>query len=253
MPDEQQRRAGDMVGKGSSTAELLYGSLSGMAFGLVSPIAGQPFDVVKTKMQADTRFLTASPFSVVKKVVASDGVRGMYRGLLPILASTGVQKTVLFTANAGTRRAVEQSGISLLNEAIPGSGGLKPGVLIGGVASAAARTVVETPFELIKVRLQTGGSGRASIDPGRKSRPIRTVVCRAAACEARLYWLDSCGPAGRPVGLMVACGVAGVSGLWPLLPARRRHGSLGMQPYAYRLQPCVSHQVAALRCSRRRR
>ena len=33
---------------------------------------------------------------------------------------------------------------------------------MGGVVSAAARTVVETPFELMKVRLQTGGSGRAS-------------------------------------------------------------------------------------------
>ena len=49
----------------------------------------------------------------------------------------------------------------MLTEAIPGTGGLKPGILVGGVASAAARTVVETPFELIKVRLQTGGSGRA--------------------------------------------------------------------------------------------
>ena len=156
MPEEEGRRAGDMVGKGTSTMELLYGSLSGMAFGLVSPIAGQPFDIVKTKMQADARFLKSSPFSVVKTVVATEGVRGMYRGMLPILASTGVQKTVLFTANAGdqraltctlqpvtvrtqaasrpyylaypgARRAVEKSGMPLLTEAIPGTGGLKPG------------------------------------------------------------------------------------------------------------------------------
>ena len=152
MPEEEGRRAGDMVGKGTSTMELLYGSLSGMAFGLVSPIAGQPFDIVKTKMQADARFLKSSPFSVVKTVVATEGVRGMYRGMLPILASTGVQKTVLFTANAGdqhphlhlsslhryasrlynhaypgARRAIEKSGIPLLTEAIPGTGGLKPG------------------------------------------------------------------------------------------------------------------------------
>lgn len=104
MPEEEGRRAGDMVGKGTSTMELLYGSLSGMAFGLVSPIAGQPFDIVKTKMQADARFLKSSPFSVVKTVVATEGVRGMYRGMLPILASTGVQKTVLFTANAGDQQ-----------------------------------------------------------------------------------------------------------------------------------------------------
>ena len=78
-------------------------------------------------MQADARFLKSSPFSVVKTVVATEGLRGMYRGMLPILASTGVQKTVLFTANAGARRAVENSGMPMLTEAIPGTGGLKPG------------------------------------------------------------------------------------------------------------------------------
>ena len=41
MPEDDSRRAGDMVGKGTSTAELLYGSLSGFAFGLISPIAGR--------------------------------------------------------------------------------------------------------------------------------------------------------------------------------------------------------------------
>ena len=158
----EERRAGDMVGKGSSTTELLLGSISGMAFGLVSPIAGQPFDVVKTKMQADARFAGQSPMSVVRSIMRTEGLIGMYRGMLPILASTGVQKTVLFTANAGARRSVERSGIPVLVEPIPGTAGLKPSVLIGGVAASAARTVVETPFELMKVRLQTGGTIRTS-------------------------------------------------------------------------------------------
>lgn len=157
-----ERRAGDMIGKGSSTAELLYGSLSGMAFGLVSPIAGQPFDLIKTKMQADVRFSNSGAISVTRDVLRTEGIRGLYRGMLPILASTGVQKTVLFTANAGARRAVERSEIGYLTSPIPYTAGLKPGVIIGGVAAAAARTVVETPFEVMKVRLMTDGAIRAS-------------------------------------------------------------------------------------------
>jgi hypothetical protein len=47
--------SGSTVGKGSTTLELIYGSISGMAFGLVSPLASQPFDTLKTKMQADPR------------------------------------------------------------------------------------------------------------------------------------------------------------------------------------------------------
>lgn len=156
-----ERRAGDMVGKGSSTTELIIGSLSGFAFGLISPIAGQPFDVVKTKMQADSRFLTSGPLTVARQVIQSEGLIGMYRGMLPILASTGVQKTVLFTANAGARRTVESSKIPILTDPIPGTYGLRPSVLIGGVAASAARTVVETPFELMKVRMQTGGQIRS--------------------------------------------------------------------------------------------
>jgi len=114
---------------------LLYGSLSGMAFGLVSPIAGQPFDLVKTKMQADARYANAGAFSVAREVIRTQGLPGMFRGILPILASTGVQKTVLFTANAGTRRAVERSEIEVLTTPIPYTAGLKPGVLIGSVAN----------------------------------------------------------------------------------------------------------------------
>jgi hypothetical protein len=156
MSDEK-RRAGDMVGKGSAWAELFYGSLSGMAFGLISPVAGQPFDVIKTKMQADPKY-QGGALSTARGVISAEGLRGLYRGLSPILASTGVQKTVLFAAYAGSRRVVEESEVDMLVNPIPGSHGLRPSILIGGVMAAAARTVVETPFELAKVRWQTGGS-----------------------------------------------------------------------------------------------
>ena len=46
MPDEQ-RRVGQMVGKGDAMLEFIYGSLGGMAFGLISPLACQPFDTIK--------------------------------------------------------------------------------------------------------------------------------------------------------------------------------------------------------------
>ena len=159
-PPPTARRTGDMVGRGSATLELLYGSLSGMAFGLISPTFAMPFDTIKTKMQAERRFRHKGPLAVGRTVVAELGFPGLYRGMVPILASTGVQKTVLFAANSGARRACENSGVAALSEPIWGTGGLKPAVLVGGVAAAAARTVVETPFELMKVRRQTGGSFR---------------------------------------------------------------------------------------------
>ena len=145
--------SGSTVGKGSTTLELIYGSISGMAFGLVSPIASQPFDTLKTKMQADPRYARGGMGSAVRQLVKSEGALGLYRGILPIVASTGIQKSALFSANAGARRACEQSGIPALTEPIPFTS-LSPSLLVGGVAAGTARTVVETPFELAKVRYQ---------------------------------------------------------------------------------------------------
>jgi solute carrier family 25 carnitine/acylcarnitine transporter 20/29 len=158
---ERPSSAGRMVGTGSSTLELVYGSISGMAFGLVSPLASQPFDTLKTKMQAESRYAQQSMDTVVKRVLQAEGATGLYRGIVPIVLSTGVQKSALFSANAGARRACERSGIAALSDPIPFTS-LSPSVLVGGIAAGTARTVVETPFELAKVRYQTGGGVKAS-------------------------------------------------------------------------------------------
>ena len=154
---EKTGGAGRMVGTGSSTMELIMGSLSGLAFGLVSPLASQPFDTLKTKMQAEARYARQGMGAVATHVLKADGAAGLYRGILPIVMSTGLQKSALFSANAGARRACEESGIPALTRPIPLTGGLSPALLVGGIAAGTARAVVETPFELAKVRYQTGG------------------------------------------------------------------------------------------------
>ena len=154
---EKTGGAGRMVGTGSSTMELIMGSLSGLAFGLVSPLASQPFDTLKTKMQAEARYARQGMGAVATRVLRTDGAAGLYRGILPIVMSTGLQKSALFSANAGARRACEESGVPALTRPIPFTGGLSPALFVGGLAAGTARAVVETPFELAKVRYQTGG------------------------------------------------------------------------------------------------
>ena len=141
-----EKKGGSMIGKGSSIMESVYGSLSGLAFGLVSPLASQPFDTLKTKMQAEARYARQGMGTVATQILKADGAAGLYRGILPIVMSTGVQKSALFSAYAGARRACEESGVHGL-----------PALLVGGLAAGTARAVVETPFELAKVRYQTGG------------------------------------------------------------------------------------------------
>jgi len=97
----------------------------------------------------------------VSTLVKEEGALGFYRGMVPILASTGIQKSALFASYAGARRWCEKSGVPALTDPIPLSGGLAPSILVGGLAAGTARAVVETPFEFAKVRRQTGGSYRS--------------------------------------------------------------------------------------------
>ena len=102
---------------------------------------------------------------VARDVLASDGPRGFFRGILPLVLSTGVQKSALFAGYAGARRACEDSGIGALTVPLPLLN-VSPSILVGGVAAGTARTLVETPFELAKVRFQTGGGGVRALRAG---------------------------------------------------------------------------------------
>jgi len=64
----------------STTAVLLAGGLAGCANWLVA----LPFDVLKTRtQQSDTS--TTSSLALVRTLIQTDGIKGLYRGLLPAL------------------------------------------------------------------------------------------------------------------------------------------------------------------------
>ena len=87
-------------------------------------------------MQAQARYSRSPLTFVARDILRTEGLQGFYRGITPIVLSTGLQKSVLFAANAGARRTAEENGITGISA-----------VVAGGVASGTARMVVETPFE----------------------------------------------------------------------------------------------------------
>ena len=47
---------GQLVGNQNAGIEAIMGLLSGMAYGLVNPLVGHPFNLVQTRMQADVAY-----------------------------------------------------------------------------------------------------------------------------------------------------------------------------------------------------
>jgi solute carrier family 25 carnitine/acylcarnitine transporter 20/29 len=145
---------GALAGSGSTFQEFLLGLAGGVAFGLVSPIVGHPFDTIKTKMQAHPSFRDSTIRHVVTKTFQTEGLRGFYKGFIPPLVGSMAYRGALFSTYSGAYAACEH--IPVLHEPIPFTGGLRPSVLIGALAASIARALIESPLDFIKVRYQIG-------------------------------------------------------------------------------------------------
>ena len=163
-----------LVGSGSASTEALRGVVCGLVYGATSPLVGHPIDSVKTRMQADARYAATSALQTARGIVAAEGVRGLYRGLLPPLLGSSVFRSVQFSVYGAAMSAARDS--PLLMAEVPGAGGLQLRVLAAGLASSAARALLETPLELVKVRRQMGRGWLVAAGPREALRaPLREL------------------------------------------------------------------------------
>jgi solute carrier family 25 carnitine/acylcarnitine transporter 20/29 len=145
---------GSLAGTGSSLKEAFYGLAGGIVFGMVSPIVGHPLDTCKTRMQVEHAYRNSGFLETVRRVHQTEGFRGFYRGFIPPLFGSMAYRGVLFSAYSGTYSMCES--VPILHEPIPGTGGLRPSVLLGALAAAVARASIESPLDFIKVRYMIG-------------------------------------------------------------------------------------------------
>lgn len=171
-----KKLGGAMAGQGSSFEEAALGLISGAVFGMISPVIGHPFDRVKTTMQ--TSAAHHNLVGTISQIYRGEGVRGFYKGFVPPLAASVVFRSLQFSTYSGTYAAC--SHYRLLNDPIPFTGGLRPSVLLGGLAAACTRAVIETPLEYVKVRLMTGqtatvGGGLVPTLKALAKSPVSTI------------------------------------------------------------------------------
>jgi len=121
---------------------IMKAFLAGSVSGTCSSLLFQPLDLVKTRQQSMTP--TPSMVRVVRVVIASDRITGLWRGVIPSLCRTVPGVGLYFSSIHSMRSHISPNKSSSSLQSI----------FIGGAARTFATTIM-IPFSLVKTRFQS--------------------------------------------------------------------------------------------------
>ncbi|KAE8270659.1 hypothetical protein A4X09_0g1702 [Tilletia walkeri] len=132
--------------------------LSGTTGGIAQVLVGQPFDIVKVRLQTAPPGTYAGMGDLVKKVIANEGPFAFYKGTLTPLMGVGLCVSIQFGVVGYLKREFTKSNERRASKSI--LGGAVPSLSLGqlymsGAAAGLANAFVAGPIEHIRIRLQT--------------------------------------------------------------------------------------------------
>lgn len=128
--------------------DIFAGTLGGIA----GKVLESPFDTIKTRIQGGVSGLGPKykgSWDCVRRTVADEGVRGLFKGMAAPLAGTVLETSLLFLTNGALKRQLMAAG-----DLPPGADLPMQYVLLAGAGTGFVVSFVLTPTELIKCRLQ---------------------------------------------------------------------------------------------------
>lgn len=141
--------------------EAIFGLITGMQFGITIVIIGQPFDTVKTKMQAQEEYKSKSFLQSINSIYKQEGLRGFYRGGTSIVLGSSLFRSAQLSIFEAIHSRFDRNNLTDKNYEkyftyeIPYTKGLEVRTVVAGLACGVGRALVECPFEFVKVRKQT--------------------------------------------------------------------------------------------------
>eukprot|EP00457_Paulinella_chromatophora_P013613 gb/GEZN01013938.1/.p1 GENE.gb/GEZN01013938.1/~~gb/GEZN01013938.1/.p1 ORF type:complete len:271 (-),score=21.66 gb/GEZN01013938.1/:91-903(-) len=133
--------------------EALIHFAGGLNYGFVSVLVGQPLDTIKTRRQAVSPGTSAVTDAL--QLFRKEGIRGLYRGGLPLFIGGGLMRSAQFGVNDAALAAIRDH-----TPRFRLFGVIDYQVVLAGFCGGIGRGIVEGPFEFMKVRKQTEQSYR---------------------------------------------------------------------------------------------
>ncbi|KAI9205806.1 mitochondrial carrier domain-containing protein [Polychytrium aggregatum] len=210
-------------GKISLTTKLVCGAIAGV----IGTSIIFPLDIVKTRLQNQRPGPDGLPqyrgaVDCFKQIVRKEGVRGLYRGLLPNLIGICPEKAIKLAVNDAVREHFAEQ-LQIDADHIPVHYGI-----VAGATAGFCQVIATNPMEMVKIQMQLAGANTAPGLPKPSAGDIvrqlglRGLYKGTAACLARdvpfsivffptLAVLKSLGsgPSGTPsFGVVFGSGIA---------------------------------------------
>ncbi|KAI0966833.1 amino acid transporter arg-13 [Xylaria arbuscula] len=172
--------------------DLTYGSTAG----IVGKYIEYPFDTVKVRLQSQPDHLPpryTGPLDCFRQSIKADGVLGLYRGISAPLVGAAAETSSLFFFERIGREAVYSSGYCSRDRILP-----LPALWFTGAFAGAFTSVVLTPIELVKCKVQVP----ASVDGAKPKVPsVMSVIREVYKHEGvRGFWRGQMGTFLRESG-----------------------------------------------------
>ena len=127
--------------------------IAGFAYGGTTVLVGQPMDTLKTLKQVPSASPGASFAQTITNLYSTAGIRGFYRGGMPLLLGGGLMRSAQFGVYNSVVPTLEQK-FGRIDPKNYWLGCINPHVVAAGWAGGIGRGLVEGPFEMVKVRRQ---------------------------------------------------------------------------------------------------
>ncbi|KAL6301248.1 mitochondrial carrier [Sparassis latifolia] len=128
---------------------------AGTAGGIAQVLVGQPFDIVKVRMQTASKGTYSGMLHCAGGILKNEGPLAFYKGTLTPLLGIGVCVSIQFGALEYSKRYFAQHNRAH-NRGGPGGATLDDAqIFISGIFAGLANGVVSGPVEHIRIRLQT--------------------------------------------------------------------------------------------------
>ncbi|EAS32961.3 mitochondrial carrier protein [Coccidioides immitis RS] len=126
---------------------------AGAAGGIAQVLLGQPFDIVKVRLQTTTQY--SSALDCATKILSKEGPLAFYKGTLTPLIGIGACVSVQFGAFHEARRRIEDFNAKRGHPTAPSY----PQYYLAGAFAGVTNSVISGPIEHVRIRLQTQPHG----------------------------------------------------------------------------------------------